>query len=136
MKQEHDMSENLFSPHLIIKVSQKVPSPILIAALVGVEKILKIDLPKYILELSLHKQISVVRKVIREHFKQSQGQTMAKCFGSIEGYFFKYSAEKSLLFDTQGNVCKIGEKCPELKKARLGFGKDRISLSMAEKRKI
>lgn len=80
-----------FRPHAIIATDRSVPSPIFVAALIGVEKILRIDL-----DTSLPEETFV-----HQALAKVPDQTAA--FGRPIGVTINYSPDRAVRYDLNGN---------------------------------
>jgi hypothetical protein len=84
-----------FRPHAIILTERSVPSPIFVAAIIGVEKLLRIDL-----DLT-HGPVSFVRQVLD---RLPEG---VPAFGKPIGFVINYSPDKAIRFDSNGQPIAI-----------------------------
>ena len=80
-----------FRPHAIIATDRSVPSPIFVAALIGVEKILRIDF-----DTSLPEETFV-----HQALAQIPEQTIA--FGRPIGVTVNYAPDRAIRYDLEGN---------------------------------
>jgi hypothetical protein len=103
-----------FRPHAIIATDRSVPSPIFVAALVGVEKILQIDF-----DTSLPKETYVQRALAK-----LPEQTIA--FGRPVGVTINYAPDRAVRYDLKGDLSKLSPRQSKLAK--------RISLYRQTKR--
>src|SRR5271165_5689409 len=87
-----------FRPHAIIATDRSVPSPIFVAALVGVEKILRIDF-----DTSLPEETFV-----HQTLAQIPEQTIA--FGRPIGVTINYAADRAVRYDLKGDPSKLSTK--------------------------
>jgi hypothetical protein len=79
-----------FCPHAIILTQRTVPSPIFVAAIIGVEKLLRIDLD------AAQGQVSFVRQVL------DRLPEWVPAFGKPIGFVINYSPDKAVRFDSNG----------------------------------
>jgi hypothetical protein len=79
-----------FRPHAIIATDRSVPSPIFVAALIGVERILRIDL-----DTSLREETFVQQALV-----QIPEQTIA--FGRPVGVTINYAPDRAVRYDLKG----------------------------------
>jgi hypothetical protein len=77
-----------FRPHAIILTERAVPSPIFVAAIIGVEKLLRINLAQG--------PVSFVRQVLD---RVPEG---VPAFGKPIGFVINYSPDKAVMFDSNG----------------------------------
>jgi len=87
-----------FRPHVIILTKRTVPSPIFVAAIIGVEKLLRIDLD------ATQGPVSFVRQVLD---RLPEG---VPTFGKPIGFVINYSADKAVRFDRNGQPIAILDK--------------------------
>jgi hypothetical protein len=94
-KQEAEARDKIwrenFCPHAIILTERSVPSPIFVAAMIGVEKLLRIDLD------ATQGPVSFVRQVLD---RLPEG---VPAFGKPIGFVINYSPDKAVRFDPTGN---------------------------------
>jgi len=88
----------IFYPHAIILTERTVPSPIFVAALIGVEKLLRIDL-----DLT-QGPVSFVRQVLA---RLPEG---VPAFGKPIGFVINYSPDKAVRFDRNAHPIAILNK--------------------------
>jgi hypothetical protein len=79
-----------FHPHAIILTEKTVPSPIFVAAMIGVEKLLRIDLDP------TQGPVSYVRQVL------DRLPERVPAFGKPVGFVISYSPDKAVKFDPNG----------------------------------
>jgi len=84
-----------FRPHAIILTEKTVPSPIFVAALIGVEKLLRIDLD------ATQGPVSFVRQVLD---RLPEG---VPAFGKPIGFVINYFPDKAVRFDPNGQPITI-----------------------------
>jgi hypothetical protein len=93
-KQEAEAHDKIwrenFCPHAIILTGRTVPSPIFVAAMIGVEKLLRIDL-----DLT-QGPVSFVRQVLDRLLER------VTAFGKTAGFVINYSPDKAVRFDRNG----------------------------------
>jgi hypothetical protein len=87
-----------FRPHVIILTERTVASPIFVAAIIGVEKLLRIDLD------ATQGPASFVRQVLD---RLPEG---VPTFGKPIGFVINYSADKAVRFDRNGQPIAILDK--------------------------
>jgi hypothetical protein len=95
----------MFQPHAIIVPERRIPNPIFIAALISVDKILRLDF-----DISLPEQT---------YFDQALAklpeQTIA--FGKPIGLTINYAADRAVRFDLKGNAFEVFSEAVRLGKA-------------------
>ena len=93
-KQEAEARDKIwrenFYPHAIILTERTVPSPIFEAAIIGVEKLLRIDLD------ATQGPVSLVRQVL------DRLPERVTAFGKTAGFVINYSPNKAVRFDPNG----------------------------------
>jgi hypothetical protein len=87
-----------FCPHAIILTERTVPSPIFVAAMIGVEKLLRIDLD------ATQGPVSFVKQVL---YRLPEG---VPAFGKTAGFVINYSPDKAVRFDPNGKPIAILDK--------------------------
>ena len=114
-KQEAETRDKIwrenFCPHAIILTEQTVPSPIFVAAMIGVEKLLCIDLD------ATQGPVSFVRQVLD---RLPEG---VPAFGKAIGFVINYSPVQAVRFDPNGQPIAILDKAvrPGTAVLRLGW---------------
>jgi hypothetical protein len=98
-KQEAETRDKLwrenFRPHAIILTERTVPSPIFVAAMIGVEKLLRIDLD------ATQGPVSFVRQTL------DRLPERVPAFGKPTGFVINYSPGKAVRFDLNGQPIAI-----------------------------
>jgi hypothetical protein len=101
-KQEAEARDKIwrenFCPHAIILTERTVPSPIFVAAMIGVEKLLHVDLD------ATQGPVSFVRQVLDRLPDQ------VPAFGKPIGFVINYSPDKAVRFDLKGQPVAILDK--------------------------
>ena len=101
-KQEAEVRDKIwredFCPHAVILTERTVPSPIFVAAIIGVEKLLRIDLD------ATQGPVSFVRQVLD---RLPEG---VPAFGNTVGFVINYSPDKAVRFDPNGQPIAILDK--------------------------
>jgi hypothetical protein len=101
-KQEAEARDKLwrenFCPHAIILTEHTVPSPIFVAAMIGVEKLLRIDLD------ATQGPVSFVRQVL------DRLPERVPAFGKPTGFVINYSPVQAVKFDSNGQPIAILDK--------------------------
>jgi hypothetical protein len=113
-KQEAEASDKLwrenFRPHAIILTEHTVPSPIFVAAIIGVEKLLRIDLD------ATQGPVSFVRQVL------DRLPERVPAFGKPIGFVINYSPDKAVRFDPNGQPIAMLDKAVRPGTAALRLG--------------
>jgi hypothetical protein len=73
-----------FRPHLQVQTERQVPSPIWLAAIMGVARLRIVPLPKDAFGASGHLRTEIVKDMIVEHYRRQDGQIAG--FAAITGY--------------------------------------------------
>jgi hypothetical protein len=113
-KQEAEARDKIwwenFSPHAIILTERTVPSPIFVAAIIGVEKLLRIDLD------ATQGPVNFVRQAL------DRLPAAVPAFGKPIGFVINYSPDQAVKFDRNGQPTAILDKAvrPETAVLRLG----------------
>jgi hypothetical protein len=101
-KQEAEARDKIwrenFRPHGVILTEKTVPSPIFVAAMIGVEKLLRIDLD------ATQGPVSFVRQVLD---RLPEG---VPAFGKPVGFVINYSPNQAVRFDPNGQPIAILDK--------------------------
>jgi hypothetical protein len=101
-EQEAEAREKLwwenFRPHVVVLTERTVPSPIFVAAFVGVEKLLRIDL-----DLT-RRPVSFVEQAL-ERLPEA-----VIAFGRTTGFVINYSPEQAVRFDCEGQPIEIFDR--------------------------
>jgi hypothetical protein len=101
-KQEAEARDKIcrenFRPHVIILTERSVPSPIFVAAMIGVEKLLRIDLD------AIQGPVSFVRQVLDRLPEE------VPAFGKTVGFVINYSPDQAVRFDPNGQPIAILDK--------------------------
>jgi hypothetical protein len=101
-KQEAEARDKIwrdnFCPHAIILTERTVPSPIFVAAMIGVEKLLRIDLD------ATQGPVSFVMQVLNRLPDQ------VPAFGKPIGFVINYSPDHAIRFDLNGQPTAILDK--------------------------
>jgi hypothetical protein len=113
-KQEAETRDKIrlenFCPHAIILAERTVPSPIFVAAMIGVEKLLRIDLD------ATQGPVSFVRQVLD---CLPEG---VPAFGKTAGFVINYSPDRAVRFDRNGQPIAILDKAVRPGTATLHLG--------------
>jgi hypothetical protein len=99
-----------FHPHAIILTERSVPSPIFVAAMIGVEKLLRIDLD------ATHGPVTFVRQVL------DRLPDAVPAFGKPIGFVINYSPDHAVRFDPNGQPIAILDKAVRPGTATLHLG--------------
>ena len=91
-----------FSPHFWLKVERNIPSQIFIVALVGVPKLLKVELPHLI-------SVDRIPQIIRNHYEllrenENGSFKVVTCFGRVLGYYYHFENGKCQEYDVCGEL--------------------------------
>ena len=94
--------DSSFSPHLWLKVERDIPSQIFVVALVGVPKLLKVELPYLV-------SVDRIPQIIRHHYgllrEDDKGSSkVVTCFGRVLGYYYHYEKGKCQEYDVCGEL--------------------------------
>jgi hypothetical protein len=100
-----------FCPHAIILTERTVPSPIFVAAIIGVEKLLRIDLD------ATQGPVSFVRRVL------DRLPEAVVAFGKTVGFAINYSPDQAVRFDRNGQPIEILDKAVRPATAVLCLGR-------------
>src|SRR5271165_6900130 len=107
-----------FRPHAIILTERSVPSPIFVAALIGVEKILRIDF-----DTSLPEETYV-----QQALAKLPEQTIA--FGRPVGVTINYAPDRAVRYDLKGNPIETLPEAVQCGKAYFSLPPDKKDMSV------
>ena len=105
-----------FRPHGIIETEKSIPEPIFIAALMGTEKLKRIELDDTAQDAALLEQM-IVRT--RDHMAEWNGSIPA--FGKATGIVVNYTPDKAVRYDLEGNFRERLTSAVRLGSARIRF---------------
>jgi hypothetical protein len=114
-----------FKPHAIILTDRRIPQPIFVAALIGVDELLRIDFPPLASpEMYPDLAIEGIRlKLARWHRdfnrRKGLGSYQLPAFGRPVGFVVNYSPDQATSFDLGGNVVEVLSKAHRLGHATL-----------------
>ena len=113
-KQEAEARDQIwrenFRPHAVILTERAVPNPIFVAAMIGVEKLLRIDLD------TTQGPVSFVRQVLD---RLPEG---VPAFGKPNGFVINYSPNQAVRFDPNGRPIAILDEAVRPGTATLHLG--------------
>jgi hypothetical protein len=112
-----------FRPHAIILTDRTVPQPIFVAALVGVNRILRIDFDDIAKPTSFVDQaLAGVRHRIEEFGGDAKsGRSQLPAFGRPVGLVVNYTPDAAIRYDLQGLVQETFLKAHRLPEAQFSF---------------
>ena len=100
---EQNSEPRIFTPHLWLKVERDVPRQIAGLALVGVDRVLRIELPDLF-------NVATIPDLIVAHYQETNGHT--PFFGKITGYYFHYLEGKCLVYSIEGEALHAVNEMP------------------------
>ena len=113
-------SSGKFIPHGIIDTELSIPNPIFIAAIIGVEKLKRVD-------IDLSKPVSTYpSQVIAEISKRITYNGKIICFGKPTGFTINYSPNRAIQYDLEGNPIKEYNHAIRLGQASISVGGQKI----------
>src|SRR5882757_6096504 len=89
-----DLQPPKFQNYIFIETSSLKPSSISMAAAAG-------NYMKYIEDYSLSADLPAIQKIVREHYKEHQGQ--CALYGSITGFIWVRTPTEGIKLDVDGN---------------------------------
>jgi hypothetical protein len=138
-KQLHEFHEAAwraaFKPHAIILTDRKIPQPIFVAAIIGVDELLRIDFPPAASpEMYPDLAIEGIRtKLARwnRDFNRRKGLDFydLPAFGRPVGFVVNYSPDHAVCFDLDGNALEVLSKAHRLGHATFHLKASSIPLS-------
>lgn len=119
-QQEEQKWRDEFVPHGIIDTERSVPSPIFIVAVIGADRLKKVD-------LDLSKDPTTYpSQVMEEISKRVNDDGRIICFGKPIGFTINYSLNKAIKYDLAGNPIKEYDRPIRLGRATLSVGGRKI----------
>jgi len=104
-----------FRPHAVLITEHDRPHPVFVAALIGVESLLRIDF-----DLSCPRSTFV-----RQTLAAIQRKPVVPCFGRVIGFVINYAPERAVRFTATGEALEMMRKAVGLQEAGLSLGKER-----------
>lgn len=121
-----------FKPHAIIFTQRRVPQPVFVAALIGIDRLLRIDFDLNQPPASYASQaFAGFRKKLREF--NSDSSTISEtipAFGRATGIIVNYSPERAVRFDLDGTALEIISHAYRPGDAHIEFRGQPISTAM------
>lgn len=107
-----------FEPHAIILTEKRVPEPIFVAGLIGIERLLRVDL-----DLAADRSSYVYQALngIRAKLERWQSD-MLPAFGRPTGVVVNYAPEWAVRYDLEGNALEFLPKARRPGEATLSVG--------------
>jgi hypothetical protein len=105
-----------FKPHAIILTERKIPQPIFVAAMIGVDELLRIDFPPFAAaEMYPDLAIEGIRLKLARwnrdfNRRKGLGSYQLPAFGRPIGFVVNYSPDQATSFDLGGNVVEVLSK--------------------------
>ena len=119
MKSEAGKMQSTFQPHAIIIGQRKIPSPIFVAAIFGVDRILRIDFdPDKPPVTYIRQAIEGIQQKLA-HFKCAS----LPGFGQPTGFVVNYSPDHAVRYDLEGNALEILPAAVRTGKASMSVGR-------------
>jgi hypothetical protein len=112
-----------FKPHAIIVTERTVPQPIFVAAIIGVERLLRIDFNLAPPSVSYTDQaFAGIRQKLAE-FRSESGRSSETlpCFGRPVGVIVNCTPDRAVRFDLDGNELEILSRPHRLGEAYIGL---------------
>jgi len=111
-----------FKPHAIILTERQRPQPFFVAAFIGVEVLLRVDIDPTAAPLTFLKQ---ALHGLRERLARWHGYLPA--YGRATGLFVNYSPDRAIQFDLDGNPVQILDRAYRLDIVQFVIGGRAIS---------
>ena len=115
----HANQKQTFQPHAIILAERTVPSPIFVAALIGVDRILRINFDPDQPPVTYIRQAMAGIDQKLAHFKCAS----LPGFGKPIGFVVNYSPDHAIRYDLQGNALEILPSAYRTGKASMSVGR-------------
>ena len=96
-----ERAREAFRPHLFINTELSRPTSITMAIFTGMAD-KTVNLPEDFAAHPPEKQLEIVQSVLRQHFKDNQGE--CRFFGKILGYYYVHHFRENIWLDVEGNV--------------------------------
>jgi transcriptional regulator with XRE-family HTH domain len=106
-----------FRPHAIILTERQIPQPIFVAALIGVDVLLRLD---FDLRLAPATFLAQSLDGLRQRLKRWRGELPA--FGRAVGIIINYSPDRAIRFDLEGNAIELFDRAYRLGIAQFAIG--------------
>jgi hypothetical protein len=119
-----------FKPHAIILTERSRPEPFFVAALIGVDRILRVDFDLTAGRASfVHQALNGIRLRLAA-FKSGSGALPA--YGRPTGVIVNYTPDRAVRFDLEGNALEILPRAYRAGDVQLWIGKSRLQLQAAQ----
>ena len=111
-----------FRPHAVILTERKVPQPIFVAAMVGVERLLRVDL-----DHALDPATYVTQAMDGLKQRVTRWNGMIPAFGRPVGFIVNFTPDSAARFDLDGNEVEVFDAAYRLGRAQFCIGGRAIS---------
>ena len=121
-----------FRPHAIILAERTVPQPIFVAAIIGVERLLRIDFDLALPPVSYTSQaLAGIRRRLSE-FRIESGRIpdALPAFGRPTGVIVNYTPDNAIRFDLHGNALEILQCADRLGESHIAIRDRRLPLGL------
>jgi hypothetical protein len=128
-----------FKPHAIILTDRKIPQPIFVAAMIGVDELLRIDFPplagpETYRDLAVEGICSKLARWNRDfNLRKGLGSYQLPAFGRPVGFVVNYSPDHAVSFDLDGHALETLSTAHRLGHATLHLKGSSIPLSVVLK---
>jgi len=118
-----DRDDEEFTPHAIIVTERTVPSPIWAAAVIGVDRLLRLELDVSLPPSTFVRQaMNGLRDRLLEFSEESGGSTTSlPAFGRVVGFVINYFADRAVRHDLDGSVVEVLSGAYQVGEATLEF---------------
>jgi hypothetical protein len=116
--------EKLFKPHGIIVTERSVPSPIFVAAVFGIDRILRID---FATESSPVTFVDQAVKGVQARLKEFKCECLP-AFGRPTGVVVNYAPDQATVFDLEGNAREVLSAACAPGQVTMSIGGKRVDL--------
>ena len=106
-----------FRPHAIILTERQRPQPLFVAALIGVDVLLRLD---FDLGSGPATFLAQALDGLRQRLMRWRGELTA--FGRTEGIIINYSPDRAIRFDLEGNAVELFDRAYRLGIAEFAIG--------------
>ena len=107
-----------FRPHAIIVTERHIPQPIFVAAVLGVDRLLRLDLDH---ELDPATYVTQAMDGLKRRLTRWNG--MIPAFGAAVGLVVNYAPDHAVRFDLEGNSVEVLDQAHRLGVAQFSIGR-------------
>ena len=116
-----------FRPHAIIRTERVIPQPLFVAAVIGVDRLLRLDL-----DLALGPATYVTQAMDGLKQRLARWKGMIPAFGRPVGLILNYSPDNAIKFDLDGNEVEVLDAAHRLGSAQFCIDRRAISFTATD----